>query len=148
MIGHVAVTLCFLGAVASNPILPPESPRVIFTLSTLLNISKMIDEANRCPSQTQNTLCSWAWVPDIKETRIPRVIYRAGKHPESPCEGDPSRECRSQNKAYNVMYLALNSRGIFDLLPRVEEHPVAMECVDKERDYVMNGEDVAYNMFD
>ncbi|XP_048748622.1 uncharacterized protein LOC125660838 [Ostrea edulis] len=148
MIVFVSIFLSLVEGVANNPIQPQESPRVSFSLSTLLNISKLIDEANRCPSQTQNTLCPWTWEPEIKENRIPRVIYKAKKRTDSLCESNPNTECRSEKKQFDVVYLTQNSQGVYDLLPNVEELPVAMTCVQKQREYVVNGEDVDYNDFD
>jgi hypothetical protein len=140
--------LYIAGNITTNPIQSQEVPRVTFSLSTLLNISRMIEGANRCPSQTANILCSWTWIPDIKEDRIPRVIYRAEKQRDSPCERDPGKECRGEKKQFDVMYLTQNSHGVYDLSPQVEEFSVSMSCVQKRRDYVINSEDVAYNMFD
>lgn len=138
-----SIILCLVGVVTNNPVPSRHSPRVIFSFSTLLDISKLIDEANRCPSQTENTLCSWNWVPDIKETRIPRVIYKAQKRTDSTCERSPYKECRSENKRFDVMYLTQNSQGVYDLSRGVEELPVAMSCVEKET--VINGQDVSYD---
>jgi hypothetical protein len=145
---YLSTVLCLVGCVTTNPIPSPEVPQVTLSLPTLLNISKLIEEANRCPSQSQNTLCSWNWVPDINENRIPRVIYKAEKQRESACERDPNKECRSQQKQFDVMLLSQNSQGVYVLLPQVEEFPVAMTCVQKQRNYVVNGEDVEYNNFD
>jgi hypothetical protein len=143
IIASIFVSLA--GGVASNTIHPRESPTVTISLLTLVNISKLIDEANRCPSPTGSMLCRWNWTRDVEETRIPRVIYKAEKRADSPCDLDPVKECRSENKHFNVLYLTHNPHGVYDLLPRVEEHPVAMSCVDKP---IINGEDVDYNGFD
>lgn len=149
MIMFVSIFLYHTEGVVNHPIQLQGSPIVIFSLSTLLNISKLIDEANRCPSQTENGLCSWTWVHDIEETRIPRIIYKAEKLADSPCERDPNKECRSERKQFDVMYLTQNSLGVYQLLPHVEELPVAMVCANKQTEYVVvNSEDVDYNVFD
>jgi hypothetical protein len=87
----------------------------------------------------------WTCVPDIDENRVPRVIYKAVKLPNSDCESDPMKECRRENKTSNVMYITPNSQGAYNFSLGVVEVPVALSCVDKPRETVENGEDVAYD---
>jgi hypothetical protein len=45
----------------------------------------------------------------------------------------------------NVMYITKNSQEAYTFSSRVMEVPVALSCVDKSRETVENGEDVAYD---
>lgn len=139
---------CFAGGVYvdSNPVSDNQrSPTVKFPISNLNTINVLIEEANRCPQLTGSCLCPWKWIPDADANRIPKVIYKAEKLLGAECEADPDKECRSENKRFNVMRLSPNFRRNYNLIPGDVELPVGFVCSDKLQRPVINGEH-AYSM--